>query len=85
MYIQLDDNKWIKVIDGKPSILIPIDLQEELQTINDRLAELPPDPTDAELLAWAKLHYPGLDYSAERNTLNNRKAELEIDLSNMGY
>ncbi len=81
-YIQLDDNKWIKTNGTSVSIIYSKVLQDELVEINKRLMEIPTPLDDSELLAWAKMNYPAMDYSVERTTLDNRKSE--IDLSNMG-
>ena len=38
---------------------------EQLDDANARLAVIAKQPTNAELLAWARAHYPQMDYAAE--------------------
>ena len=84
-YLQIESDKWTKVDGEKAEILHPTELQNELVKINSRLNDIPPSPTDEELLAWAKLNYPGMDYSKEKESLVSRKSQIEVDLSNMGF
>lgn len=81
-YVDLGNGKWIKTENLKAEVIIVANMQEELSRINARLAEIPADLTDEELLAWAKLNYPAMDYSRERVSLQERKNEIEVDLSN---
>ncbi len=83
-YVEIEPGRWVRTEGTKADVLIVADLQTELSEINARLAEIPADLTDDELLAWAKLHYPAMDYSKERETLNTRRDAIEADLSNMG-
>jgi hypothetical protein len=46
-------------------------LQNEIEASQNRLAQIPVGPSDADLLAWARQNYPMTDYSAEINMLNN--------------
>lgn len=41
-------------------------LKAERKAIEERLAAIPGEPDDKTLLAWAREHYPRMDYSAER-------------------
>lgn len=61
---------------------IPIDvelLEQELATLKARLAEIPPDPSEAELLKWAREHYPAtrMNTGVERARIEKRMAEIE--------
>lgn len=49
----------------------------ERKKVESRIAELPPAPTDAELLAWARDNAPRFDYSIERVGLQIRLEELD--------
>ena len=40
-------------------------LTAEKRAAEDRLAAIPTQPTNAQLLAWAKEHYPQMDYGPE--------------------
>lgn len=84
-YLEVDLDKWVKIENERATVLFPVSLQEELAVVNQRLSELPPEPSEAELLAWARLNYPGIDYSRERGILEARRMELDIDLTNMGF
>lgn len=83
-YVELEPGKWVKTENLKAEVLVVADMESELSRINTRLAEIPADLTDAELLAWAKLNYPAMDYSRERASLEARRDVLEVDLSNTG-
>lgn len=83
-YIQVEDDKWVKVDGNKSTILSLSALEAELSAINGCLAELPPTATDEELLAWAKLNYPAMNFAVERTTLEARRDAIEVDLANMG-
>lgn len=56
------------------------DLESEKKQIEARLAEIPTEPTDKELLAWAKENYPVMDYSKEKESLTSRLSEIEAIL-----
>jgi hypothetical protein len=58
-------------------------LREELKAISRRLAELPENPTDEQLLEWAKKEWPrhNMDYSVERAALTARLAEIKALLA----
>lgn len=83
-YVELEPGKWVKTENTKAEVLFTSLLQIELSNINERLAEIPADLSDEELLAWAKLNYPAMDYSKERDALSARREAIEVDLSNMG-
>lgn len=83
-YVELEPGKWVKTENTKAEVLFTSLLQTELSNINERLAEIPADLSDEELLAWAKLNYPAIDYSNERAFLTSRRDAIEVDLSNMG-
>ena len=52
-------------------------LKEERKATEERLAAIPGEPDDKELLAWAREHYPRMDYSAERAALEARLSEIK--------
>ena len=51
-------------------------MKQERAALRERLKAIPPAPTETELLAWAREHYPAMDYSAEQATLEARLEEL---------
>jgi hypothetical protein len=79
MIIKIDDTKFISYDEtlGSAEVVDPSVLKLELETVNKRLEEIPPDPSDAVLLEWARLNYPRTDYSAEKNFLEQKKSKLE--------
>lgn len=83
-YVEIEAGKWVRTDGTKADVLVLADLQTELSQINARLSQIPADLTDEELLAWAKLNYPAMDYSKERDALSARREAIEVDLSNMG-
>lgn len=53
-----------------------------LQSVIDKMIkELPPTPTDAELLKWAKINYPGLSsIDDQKKRIKEKQDELkELD------
>lgn len=85
-----DISLWIKVEDGlyakSPSpdpakVVTAEQLISEKSGIEARLLELPEMPTDEELLAWAREHYPFHDTSVERASLSTRLEEINSILS----
>lgn len=83
-YVEIEPGRWVRTEGAKAEVLVVADLQTELSEINARLSEIPADLTDDELLAWAKLNYPAMDYSKERQALTTRRDAIEVDLANMG-
>jgi hypothetical protein len=52
-----------------------------LTEIAAELAEIPLEPDDAKLLAWAKKNYPAMDYSAKRDSLLAQQDKLTAVLA----
>ena len=69
LYFLIDEKlgKYVEVDETTnfASVLARDEVQKELDEATVRLKEIPPAPTDKELLAWAKENYPMVDYSAE--------------------
>ena len=51
-------------------------MKQERAALLARLKAIPPEPTEKELLAWAREHWPQMDYSAERAVIEARLEEL---------
>jgi len=51
-------------------------LRVERETLLARLAAIPLEPTETELLDWARENWPQMDYSAERAVIEARLEEL---------
>jgi len=73
---KLADNKFVAVENGKATIFDQKEIEAEVANIEARLIAIPSLPSDAELLRWAKDNYPMMDYSKEKQTLNERKEFL---------
>ena len=77
IYLKIKPGTWLKFdeVSETGKVLLRRKLLSRQVEIEARLAELPGFPTDEELLAWARVHYPALNTTRERDLL---VAELEI-------
>ena len=80
-YITPDTDKFVVVdmTDFSSSTYSKTSLTDEVNNLQSELDAIPADPTDEELLAWARDNYPRIDYSVKRNTLQtelNKKTSL---------
>jgi len=84
-YLSVDQDKFVKCdVERKVAIVLSIsELQEEYRNVLKEIEDLPPPVSDADLLAWARQHYPGVDYEPRRAFLEARKTEIETDLGVM--
>lgn len=71
-----DDGKGRVKVTVKTERLDVDALKEERKATEERLAAIPGEPDDKEMLAWAREHYPRMDYSAERAALEARLSEI---------
>ena len=71
-----DEDKYVVVdmLDFSSSTYSKISLTDETNNLQSELDVIPSDPTDEELLSWAREHYPRVDYSVKRNSL-----QVELD------
>lgn len=51
-------------------------LEQQQAELQEQLASIPAAPTDAELLAWARVNYPTMDYTAQVVVLQERLAQV---------
>lgn len=81
-YIAVDQDKFVKydLVSKISKVLSISDLQTELANVLNEIENLPPPPTDEDLLAWAREHFPGIDYEPRRAFLEQKKIEIETDL-----
>jgi hypothetical protein len=85
IYSKIKAGVWVKYEDGNESgsILFKRKLVERKRALLASIAEIPPAPTDAELLEWAREHYPVVDTSVARQRLESELAVIEADLEQM--
>lgn len=62
------DGKKVVLDSGSVRLYDPKELLKQKEEIEKRLAEIV-EPTDKELLSWAKINYPIADHSAEKAEL----------------
>ncbi len=62
-YIVFDD------VENTAKVVVPQLVSEALAKAQAKLSSIPAAPSDSELLAYAKEHYPAMDYSAEKASL----------------
>lgn len=58
-YFKIDPNKFIKYDESSNSVSIV--LKSDIKAQRDALKNVPPVPSDAILLDWAKKNYPGIE------------------------
>ena len=70
------EERWIAFDEDKDSatVINPKELQMQMEELEKRLAGLPPELDDKQLLEWAKQNYPYYDVERERTML---QAEIE--------
>lgn len=83
-YARISAGVWVKYAPESETgtILFRRKLIERKQDLNDRLRELPGPPSNAELLAWAREHYPTRDTSRERDLITSELQSIQTDLDN---
>lgn len=84
-YIKLTNDKWVEVDEDNNTsrVVVKSELENQIAVSTTRLAEIPPDPTDQELLDWAKINFPRMDYSTERRNLQNIISTNSVLLENL--
>lgn len=85
-YINIENGTWVvydeiakKVVDT----LSIYDIQTEISEIDDRISELPTEPTSEEFEEWGRQHMPRMNYESERDALNRRKTYLQDIYNNI--
>jgi len=74
-YIIFDD------VENTAKVVVPQLVSETLAKAQAKLNSIPAAPSDSELLAYAREHYPAMDYSAEKAELEKTIAESSQLLS----
>lgn len=69
-----DNDKYVIVYmaDFSSSTYSKTSLTDEANYLQSELDAIPADPTNEELLEWARINYPRVDYSVKRNTLQEQ-------------
>lgn len=69
--ILIDKTRYIVFDDvaNTAKVVVPQLVSEALAKAQAKLSSIPAAPSDSELLAYAKEHYPAMDYSAEKASL----------------
>lgn len=77
-YFKIDTGKFIEFNEDTNSarILVKADLITEKKALIDRI-KVNPQPTNTELLEWAKENYPYVDHSVEEKELENINLTLD--------
>lgn len=80
-----DEDKYVVVdmSDFSSATYSKISLTDEAEHLQSELDAIPADPADEELLAWAREHYPRIDYSVKRNSLQEQLDVKESLLSSI--
>ena len=84
-YIPLSKDKFIEYNETNDTsrVLIVSELEEQIAQAQERLSVIPQSPSDEELLAWARLNYPMMDYSTEKQKLESIVADNTAVLTNL--
>ena len=77
-YFKISTGKFIEFDETteKARIIVKADLVAEKQELVERI-KINPQPTDKELLAWAKEKYPYVDHTAEQVELDKITVVLD--------
>jgi len=77
-YIQLDKDRWVEVNEETNSsrVIVKSELISQIKDIELRITDSI-QPTDKDLLAWAKNNYPYVDHSIEQQEWEKLSSLLE--------
>ena len=76
-YFKVDSDKYLGYDENNDTSRVIS--KKSLKDLIDKLTkELPPTPTDAELLKWAKINYPGFS-SIEDQKKRIKQLQAELD------
>ena len=79
MKIPIDKDRYI-ILDEKKNtatvVVVPV-VQAQIQQAQEKLAQLPTNPGDEELLVWARKNYLAMDYSKEKQYLETQISEAQ--------
>lgn len=77
--IPIDKTRYILFdeTNNTATVVVIPELQKTIQDCQTRLAQLPAEPDEKELLEWAKENYPIMDYSKEKQYLETQIVEAQ--------
>lgn len=85
-YIKIDDDAFVEYdkTDKTSQIIFKSEIEAEIALTQSQLSTLPPSPSNAELLAWAKENFRDSDIRA-RDTLEKsiNKLQNKLDKINL--
>lgn len=83
MLLKYDDNTFIEYdpLTNRTTALKLDALNTELDFCEAKIAEVPPPPTDAEILEWGRANYPAPDFSEQLRT-NTERRDAILDILN---
>lgn len=73
--LTIDKDKFVAVEGERATVYSRLKLAEEVKQAEARLQEIPETPSDEELLVWARENYPMVDYSREKQSLEQVVSE----------
>lgn len=84
MIIKIDADKFVEIDDSKTrsSIISKNEIEKEVLLLEQQIASIPPMPSDAELLAWARSVYPNADVR-NRDILESHIGDLNKKLEKL--
>jgi hypothetical protein len=75
--LPLDKGKFVRVDGDKATVFYLKEVKKCLAEATARLKEIPEPISDEDLLAWARVNYPQVNYEAERQSLEAKVAECK--------
>jgi hypothetical protein len=79
-YINIDGDTWL-IYDTTLKRVIETttlgNVDSEIVSIDERVSNIPPEPTAQEFEEWGRANMPRMNYSAEVSSLTSRKTFLE--------
>jgi hypothetical protein len=75
---KIDKDKFIAYENDTAKVYSRVELLKQKEESLKRLEEIPPKPTDKELLEWARTNYPQVNYEVEKRSLEAKVAECKL-------
>lgn len=77
--IPIDKTRYIcfDEVNNTATVVVIPEVQKTLLDAQTRLAQLPVEPDEKELLQWAKESFPTMDYSKEKQYLEAQISEAQ--------